>query len=251
MAHTPFIREIPGSHIVVLMIHGILGTPRHFDFLLSAVPENWSVYNILLDGHGGLVSDFSASSMKKWEHQTSTLVEKLIASYETLYIIGHSMGTLFAIDAALAHPEHVKGLLLLSPPLRVHPRLRVFRNALRVGLDLVREEDTAALLTKQAYSMEPDRHVWRYLGWIPRYLELFGKIRGTRRRLSMLKTPAYVFLCREDELVSVQSAKALAGCSSARVTYLPNSSHFAYTKEEASQIQQAFQHLYSAIPPFI
>lgn len=251
MKHDPFIRKVDDSSTAVLLIHGILGTPRHFDFLLDSIPADWSVYNILLDGHGKSVSDFSGTSMAKWEQQTAAIVSELSAVYENLFVIGHSMGTLFAIDAALAHPECVRGIFLLSPPLRVHPRLRVFRDALKVGLGLVREKDTTAVVTRNAYSMEPDRHLWRYLGWIPRYLELFDKIRRTRRSLRRLQTPMQAFFCGDDELVSAKSAKELRGCSYAVTAELPASSHFAYTDEEAVLLCRAFIDFYTLHTPHI
>ena len=43
----------------MLFVHGIVGTPRHFDFLIDVVPSTVSIYNILLDGHGYGVRDFS------------------------------------------------------------------------------------------------------------------------------------------------------------------------------------------------
>lgn len=67
--HEEYIRKIPGSKMAVLMIHGIAGTPDHFKPFVSLFPDDWSVYNILLDGHGGGVKDFSATSMEKWKKQ--------------------------------------------------------------------------------------------------------------------------------------------------------------------------------------
>ena len=69
MAHNEYIREVPGSDTVVFCIHGILGTPDQFNPLLNQIPEEWSVFNILLDGHGKKVQDFSGSSMQKWKGQ--------------------------------------------------------------------------------------------------------------------------------------------------------------------------------------
>ena len=43
----------------MLFVHGIVGTPRHFDFLIDVVPSTVSIYNMLLDGHGYGVRDFS------------------------------------------------------------------------------------------------------------------------------------------------------------------------------------------------
>ena len=66
MDHRAYIRIVEDSDTAVLMIHGIAGSPAHFRDLIPVIPADWSVYNILLDGHGGTVSDFSRTSMKKW-----------------------------------------------------------------------------------------------------------------------------------------------------------------------------------------
>ena len=36
-----------------IFVHGIVGTPNHFDFLMEYVPEDVSVWKLVLDGHGG------------------------------------------------------------------------------------------------------------------------------------------------------------------------------------------------------
>ena len=63
--HKEYIREADHANTAILMIHGIFGTPRHFDDIVKLVPDNWSVYNILLDGHGKGVREFSRTSMVK------------------------------------------------------------------------------------------------------------------------------------------------------------------------------------------
>ena len=72
MEHKEYVRIVPGADTAVLFIHGIVGTPNHFTDLISLVelvPEDWSVCNLLLDGHGGNADDFAATSMKKWKNQ--------------------------------------------------------------------------------------------------------------------------------------------------------------------------------------
>ena len=46
MNHQEYRRIVPGADMAVLMIHGIVGTPHHFDNLLPLIPENWSVVNL-------------------------------------------------------------------------------------------------------------------------------------------------------------------------------------------------------------
>lgn len=129
MEHCEYIRYIPGSRDAVLMIHGICGTPRHFDGLIPVIPEGISVYNILLPGHGQDVQAFSDSSMEKWRGYAEKKLELLLQRHQRIFIAAHSMGTLFAIRAAVFHPDRIPGLFLLAVPTR--PLGTVFHHAHR------------------------------------------------------------------------------------------------------------------------
>ena len=118
-AHTEYIRSVPGAKSAVLMIHGILCTPNFFRDFVKEIPENISVYNILLDGHGGDVSDFTKTSMVKWREQVHGIFDALCQRYESLVIVGHSMGSLFAIEGAVHRPDKVKSIFLVACPLKV------------------------------------------------------------------------------------------------------------------------------------
>ena len=87
MNHAPFFREGTGPN-AVLLIHGIAGSPAHFRDLVSVIPEGFSVYNILLDGHSGPVDNLGRSSMAKWKAQVAATLEALFARYCTLAAIG-------------------------------------------------------------------------------------------------------------------------------------------------------------------
>ena len=71
--HNEFLRDTD-SDFAILMIHGIVGSPAHFKNLIDVIPEDMTLRNILLDGHGKGVSDFGKSSMKKWKEQVSSEV---------------------------------------------------------------------------------------------------------------------------------------------------------------------------------
>ena len=73
--HKEYKRIVENSPKALLFIHGILGTPNHFDPFMPLVPENLSVYNMLLDGHGKSVRDFTKTSMEKWENQVARTKE--------------------------------------------------------------------------------------------------------------------------------------------------------------------------------
>ncbi len=95
------IRYVQNADTAILFIHGILGTPDHFTPFLPFVPPNWSIYNMLLKGHGGGVKEFSSTSMIEWKQQVHTALQNLLASHDKVVIAAHSMGTLFAIQEAI------------------------------------------------------------------------------------------------------------------------------------------------------
>ena len=117
MNHEPYFRKGTGCN-AVLLIHGIAGSPAHFRDLVPVIPETFSVYNILLDGHSGSVDNFSRSSMAKWKAQVTATLHTLFDRHEKVVIVAHSMGTLFAIQAATRHPDRISRLFLLAVPTR-------------------------------------------------------------------------------------------------------------------------------------
>lgn len=239
MAHQELIREVKNSDTVVLCIHGILGTPDQFNPLLPQIPANWSVFNILLDGHGKKVQDFSRSSMKKWKGQVQQTLTYLSVRYSKILIMAHSMGTLFAIQEACRGNKKIKALFLIDPPLIPMLRPVCVGNSLEIIWDCIPANDTVCLAQKDAFSIHPDKRLWLYLGWIPRYLELFQEIAATRKCIPHIKIPCRVFLSQKDELVSLRSYKYLKGNSKIKVSMLEGATHFYFEDEHNVKMQRA------------
>lgn len=241
MSHREYIREVPGSRKAVLMIHGILGTPRHFEFLLPLIPEDWAVYNLLLDGHGGTVDDFSRTSMKKWKSQVSARLDDLLRRYDEIILVAHSMGTLFSIQEAIARPEKIRHLFLLQCPLRPWLKLRYACYSLLLPFGIVPK---AAQDMCSDCSLTLTRKLWKYLGWIPRFLELFAECRKTRQLLGQLTVPCLVFQSQRDEMVSLRSSKDLGRHPHYRMFCLKTSGHFGYSQEDAKMLKEEFSKLF-------
>lgn len=241
MNHQEYIWEIPGASTAILMLHGIVGTPDHFEMLLPLVPADWSVYNILLDGHGKRVEDFAASSMEKWKKQIWDLFGELEKKYDQVVIAAHSMGTLFAIQLAVERPEKISFLFLMAVPMRVGLRWFGVVNSIKVALDRVDDTKPLEAATRNACSIQTDPRLWKYITWVPRYLELFREIRQTRDILPSLKVPCYAFQSRRDELVSNRAGQLLENSGTVKVQYLPNSGHFYYEQEDKARLLDAFK----------
>lgn len=238
MSDRPYIRCIKGADTAILFVHGILGTPAHFDFLLPLVPKDWSVYNMLLGGHGGSVQDFSAASMTGWKQQVHAALQALSASHENIVIAAHSMGTLFAMQEA--EKEQIAALFLLNTPLKIRPTPQLVKMMWKVFWGDIRPDNEWELAAQRACSISLDKYLWRYLGWVPRYLELFAEAEKTRPLAGKLARPAWVYLSGQDEMVSPQSGRFFEGNAQVSVKLLQTSGHFYYTPADKRQICRGF-----------
>jgi len=224
----------------ILFIHGIAGTPRHFDPFLPLVPADYTVRNLLLAGHGGTVRDFSRASMAAWRAQAAEALDELQKEHREIYIVAHSMGTLFALSEALSRPA-VVSLFLLAVPLKLRLRPAMVGNALKVYFDRISPTDLPALAARRCYGIAPDKNPFHYLGWLPRYLELFREIRRCRPLIRELKTPCFAWQSAKDEMVSPGAAVLLRQNSAISVTELPDSGHYYYAPGDEERLLGGFR----------
>lgn len=235
--HKPFRRIVPGAECAVLFIHGIVSTPRFFDDFVAVVPPDWSVHSLLLPGHGGTVRDFGRSSAKVWAAHVRTSLDELCAGHQRVYIVAHSLGTLLGIREAVRNDGRIAGMLLLCVPLRIFPKPSALIHNTLKGIGLA--ENTAALHTY--YGTEQDWRVWRYVGWIPRYLELFQESAAARRELPRLKVPCRVYMAAQDELVSLRGEKDMQSNPAITLARLPDSHHHEFAPADKAQLLEALQ----------
>ena len=244
MDHNPYSREGTGKN-AVLLIHGIAGSPAHFGGLVPVIPREFSVYNILLDGHGGSVADFSRSSMAKWKAQVRDTLETLFARHEKVVIIGHSMGTLFAIQAAIDHPDKIPRLFLLNVPTRPWVRPSTWYTCLRVAFGKLDRPADRAMRGETAMELTP--RLWQYIGWAPRMTELLRERSRIRKCLPQLHTKTFSFQSRVDELVSIRSCRDLDTHPYISNWILEDSGHFVYGKEDTCFLQTKLLELLAEI----
>ncbi len=247
MRHQQIKRIIDGAKTAIIFIHGIIGTPDQFNDLIPFVRKDISVYNILLDGHGKGVRDFSSTSMKKWEKQVENAIEELALNHERIIIVGHSMGTLFAIEQAIKC-EKVEELFLMNIPISIFVKPRMLLTTVKVYFNKVTPDDKIATAAEKSYGICDRRNVFLYLGWIPRYLELFSKINKTRKILPMLSTPCRAFQSTKDEMVAKSSIKYLKKHPKMTVNELKNSGHYYYRDDDLNFVKNKFKDMIERIP---
>lgn len=244
--HKAYIKERPGTAKAVLMIHGICSTPRHFDWLVDLFDESWSVYNILLDGHGGSVQDFSRTSMKKWKAQTYRMLEQLSGQYESVLLIGFSLGTLLQLHALPAFPK-VKGMLLLNTPMCPWVSGRMVKYSMTMLWGKVEEDDCHAYACSQDVSIRLSKNPFLYLGWLPRFAELLQLCAYGRKHGGDIRVPCYAYFGGRDELVSLRSKKYLEDNPNVTVRVFDSAGHFWFSPEDQQTVRQDLQALLSRL----
>lgn len=237
--HKEYKRIAQHPETAVLFLHGIVGTPNHFRPFVPLVPDNMSVYNMLLDGHGKGVRDFSHTSMEKWRNQVAGAVGELLKEHKEIYIVAHSMGSLLAIEQALECPQ-IKKLFLLAVPLKLFLRTKMFTNALKVHSGKIDPDNAELLAAKACYGIAEDSNLFHYLGWLPRYMELFSLIRKVGKQIGQITVPTFAYQSRYDEMVSRKAGKCLGANPNIKVTELENSGHYYYDKNDLSILKEAF-----------
>lgn len=244
MKHKEYVRITKSADTAFLFIHGIMGSPNHFKDFVALLPDNVSVINMLLDGHGKTVKDFSCSSMEKWKTQVNEKVDFLLSSHKNIIIVGHSMGTLFAIEQAVLHPDRIKSLFLLSTPLKISVKPLKSIESIKVSLGMKCDMNNPKIIAAQnTNSIQSDKCIWRYFGVVPRFLELFREIKHTRDITSKISVPCNVFLSRHDEVVSMSSARFLKGNANTKIHILENSGHYYYPKNDKDYVLSEFKNL--------
>lgn len=237
--HVEYKRIVDGASVAVLMVHGILSTPNHFRELIPLIPEDYSVYAMVTDGHCGTVEDFSHSSLASWEKSVDDAVNELLKTHDDIYMVGYSLGTLLSIDQAIKNP-HIKKLFLIAVPIKVRVRLRMIGMATKIYVKKVKEDDVYTSACLESYGVTDSKNIFKYLGWVPRFLDLFKKISEVRGALRELETPSIAFQSVRDELVSPKSISILKRESNMRVESLENSTHFYYEPNDLKRLKQAF-----------
>ena len=242
--HSPFTRQGSGPN-AVLLIHGILGSPGHFRDVIPAILEGYTIYNILLDGHSGSPENFSRSSMDKWKAQVNTTLAELFLRHEKVVIVAHSMGTLFAIQAAIDHPDKIPALFLLSIPTRPWVRLSTAATAVKIAFGRLGSPAAQAMRGETALELTPK--LWTYIGWVPRMIELLQECSRIRKLLPQLAVPAQAYQSKVDELVSVSSCKDWEDHPFIQTTLLTNSGHFVYGQEDAAFLRKQLSEMLEKI----
>jgi 3-oxoadipate enol-lactonase len=108
---------------LILLLHGLGGSTRTFEPLLPFLPADYHIVNIDLEGFGKTALNKTQSTISVGRHvaDLGDVISHLqrhscTASNSTqpIVLIGHSLGSIIAVQYAARHPKAVSGLGLLG-----------------------------------------------------------------------------------------------------------------------------------------
>lgn len=246
--HQPYHLCRCGADTAVVFIHGFMGSPCQFDPLLPMVLDaGCSAVGLLLPGHGGRARDFAESGMTRWLEHVERALGALRRQYARLILVGHSMGCLLSIHAAVQRPEQIAGILALAPPLYLRVSLQGLYDNLRIGLHWIDPEDARMAMAIATCGVEGVTPI-NAVSFLPRLLDLYRLSRASLTEVRQLTTPITMLFSAHDEWVSRQSirfARTLTTPSSepVRIGLLRDSGHFYYTEGDMERIRRCLRRL--------
>lgn len=122
----------------LVLIHGFAAAAGHWRANAPAfAAAGWRVYGVDLLGFGASAQPFLVQDNRIWAQQVLHLIEQRIQ--EPVVIVGHSLGALVGLTAAVSHPALVKALVLapLQDPTLLKPQPRRRRSCRRRGQQLL------------------------------------------------------------------------------------------------------------------
>jgi len=110
-----FVRSVvPTDKPPILLLHGFGASLAQWQENLLPLSQSHAVYALDLVGFGASEKADTAYKVKLWADQVYDFWRTFIG--EPIALVGHSLGALVALTAAVAHPEMVKNLALLTLP---------------------------------------------------------------------------------------------------------------------------------------
>ncbi len=113
-----------GTRTPVLVLHGGPGAPSYYLKPLAALADERPVvfYDQLGAGHSDQPTDTSLWRVERFVEELGRMREAL--GLEQVHILGHSWGSMLAVDYMLTRPQGIRSLILASPALSIPRWLR-------------------------------------------------------------------------------------------------------------------------------
>jgi pimeloyl-ACP methyl ester carboxylesterase len=117
-----YVEHGPRSAPVILFLHGITGSRRYWERKVRPMAGGYRLVLPDLIGFGLSPKPYIEYTMDVFRDSVRALVEELRLEGRRLVIVGHSLGSLIALEYAARYPSHVERMVLLSLPRFTDPQ---------------------------------------------------------------------------------------------------------------------------------
>jgi len=231
--HTPVLQELSTSRKIVIFIHGFMGSPNQFESLIKTVHDVGCSYcSILLPGHGFSMNEFAQSSVRKWEQHVQSEIDKIKDNYDEIYLFGHSMGGLLALNASLNKDNKIIGVFILQTPLKINStNFKFFVPKLKLLFYPKSNEIKAAYTRSNSIDMS---NILLYPLILKPTINFFELLHKTKINLKDVFVPVYMIYSTKDETTSYKSLELMEKglCNTERNSFTINNSWHAYFPDD-------------------
>ncbi len=228
-----------GSGIPLFLIHGHTGSSRSWEPCLPVLSRHYRVIAPDLPGHGlsGRPGDPAAYAPEAMAEALYGLMEGL--GLERCHLAGHSMGGMIAMLLALAYPERLRSLMLISTSAeapetaRTPGRARVLQIAREQGMEAAWEAlQTADYVAAARFPDRPDLVQLRREQFLMTAREAFiycseavSKHPPFLQDLERLSLPALI-VCGEDDTYFVEPSRRMhQHLRGSQLVFMPGCGH--------------------------
>ncbi len=190
----------------VLLIHGFTSHRSSLEVLVPALDKQgieWA-YPILA-GHGTNPKDLADKRWHHWQDDVDQAYRLLRQANDQVVIVALSMGTLLAMELAVAHPKHVAGLVLLSPCIK-------FKNKMTALTPIVsRLVKGATLSVKDRYSSMDYAKEDKGYFWFPiaPFRSYWERTRTVGSIIEHVRCPVRIIQSRIDNVADPRGAQEM------------------------------------------
>jgi len=221
----------------VLFIHGFLCSARFFDQIKAELADTEAdLVSISLAGHDASYEDFRSNCWRDWQESADLKLRELSDTYDRVLLVGHSMGGLIALRAAVAMPEKVIGVVGIGFPIKISLGPRWIKLNAAATKPKVPGEDPRVTAARE-FAGVPIRSVGDYFKTLPQNIGFLKTAGAARREISQLRAPLTVINFERDEIVAPSVPRFVKDrLPGAEIAMLPKSYHFLFAEDERRRI---------------
>ena len=221
----------------IVFIHGYMGSIKQFDGLkkrLSNAGADLIFQSVA--GHDKTLADFLASDDASWQSGLNYQLESLRGDYDQILLVGHSMGGLMAVRAAVADPKGIKGIAAIGFPIQVWMKIQWMKNMVNAAHPEKPGEDPRITAARRMCGVDV-RNFSDFVKTIPLSGKFLKLARAARREISGLKVPLEIINFEGDEIVAKRGAAFVKKqLPDAKIHMQKNSYHFLFEDRDEQEM---------------